>query len=347
MKSENSKGFTLVELMVVIAVIAILSGVTFRLMSAASVQKQRAETISKMARLENALSGYYAIYGTYPPVALYASQNLNDPGTDDMGETMSGQSGANRAKFTAGAQPVRFLFPYSQMASPAIQALINEDPGLSALGALEAHNALGNLQLGSDDWSDNRVFCFGLMSYLLPRVELIGYLGMGNNIGISDEFFKSAVWSQQGGNSSSSSSSQGVQKGLGRQRVIENEACAKWLPNLKGIVNISGGHKSILGVEITPKNWGSGGWASPVKSGNVVLVLQQATVVDGWGREFYYYSAPPYQSYRLWSAGPDGETFPPWIPSTQYDSLGIADLKANTIRRWVSDDLVAGATGGQ
>jgi type II secretory pathway pseudopilin PulG len=30
------------------------------------------------------------------------------------------------------------------------------------------------------------------------------------------------------------------------------------------------------------------------------------TVYDGWGKELNYSSTPPYQSYKLWSNGPDG-----------------------------------------
>jgi len=29
------------------------------------------------------------------------------------------------------------------------------------------------------------------------------------------------------------------------------------------------------------------------------------TVRDGWGRDLYYWSPPPYQTYDIWSAGPD------------------------------------------
>ena len=58
------------------------------------------------------------------------------------------------------------------------------------------------------------------------------------------------------------------------------------------------------------------------------------TVRDGWGHDFYYYSPPPYQSYTLWSSGPNGRTFPPWMekPSGQEDR----------INGWIKDDIKAG-----
>jgi Type II secretion system (T2SS), protein G len=60
------------------------------------------------------------------------------------------------------------------------------------------------------------------------------------------------------------------------------------------------------------------------------VYLGQSTVTDGWGREFFYYSAPPHQSFRIWSAGKDGYTFPPWETLT---------TQAKT---WIKDDIVGG-----
>lgn len=65
-------------------------------------------------------------------------------------------------------------------------------------------------------------------------------------------------------------------------------------------------------------------------------ILDVVTVKDGWGRDFYYYSPAPYQHYQLWSAGPNGRTFPPWV-----DRAEINDSRAHTlIGKWVEDDIV-------
>jgi len=58
------------------------------------------------------------------------------------------------------------------------------------------------------------------------------------------------------------------------------------------------------------------------------------TVVDGWGNDFYYYSPPPYQSYQLWSSGPNGRTFPPWMEKVQG--------KEKIINQWIADDIKVG-----
>ena len=76
------------------------------------------------------------------------------------------------------------------------------------------------------------------------------------------------------------------------------------------------------------------GYSSGGGSGDKYL-LNCMTVRDGWHTDLYYYSDPPYQSYRLWSAGGNRKTFPPWCDLDEFDSSEI-----NTIRDWISDDFV-------
>ena len=73
-------------------------------------------------------------------------------------------------------------------------------------------------------------------------------------------------------------------------------------------------------------------------------LLDEVTVQDGWGCEFYYYSRSPYQSYTLWSSGPDRKTFPPWISrdnlqsSARGDSSGSSE--ADRAAQWTKDDII-------
>ena len=53
---------------------------------------------------------------------------------------------------------------------------------------------------------------------------------------------------------------------------------------------------------------------------------------DGYGN---YYSPAPYQRYILWSGGPNGKTFPPWVSR---DSLG--SKAKSTVGSWTHDDIV-------
>lgn len=60
-------GFSLVEMLVVIVIILILSGIVFRIGSYATQRAGRARTVYELELLHNILEEYYAVYGHYPP----------------------------------------------------------------------------------------------------------------------------------------------------------------------------------------------------------------------------------------------------------------------------------------
>jgi prepilin-type N-terminal cleavage/methylation domain-containing protein len=64
----SKRGFTLIEMLAVIAIIAILAGMIFKLFGYATRQSLKAQTISKLEKVAHALNEYRAEYGTYPPV---------------------------------------------------------------------------------------------------------------------------------------------------------------------------------------------------------------------------------------------------------------------------------------
>lgn len=135
------------------------------------------------------------------------------------------------------------------------------------------------------------------------------------------------------------------------QMVPSQAVCARWLPNLEnicdcgyifkpfGVALLPEGSKGILGTHDN-----MGGLVSKFMEATCTpdnntnnkdqYVLDEVTIKDGWGHEFYYYSRSPYQSYTLWSAGPDGKTFPPWIARDQLSGQEL-DLAA----KWTKDDI--------
>lgn len=70
MKSRSC--FTLIELMVTIAIVAILGGITLALVGRSSEKNTEALTQTKMQELVNALEKYKAKYGYYPVVTCPA-----------------------------------------------------------------------------------------------------------------------------------------------------------------------------------------------------------------------------------------------------------------------------------
>lgn len=70
------KAFTLIEMLIVVVVLVTLMSIVFRIGNIGEDNRARNETIDRMQRLEFALSGYYAAFGTYPPVKLHGSRNI-------------------------------------------------------------------------------------------------------------------------------------------------------------------------------------------------------------------------------------------------------------------------------
>jgi hypothetical protein len=130
---------------------------------------------------------------------------------------------------------------------------------------------------------------------------------------------------------------------------------ARWMPNLEGVLHCERDLK-VYGVSLNDSDGGrnvsienpwpvlysgadsQGGESSG--GGSQQYALDGVTCKDGWYNDFYYYSEPPYQNYRLWSAGPNGKTFPPWISSEEIANDSTLSASRKTIGNWVADDIM-------
>ncbi|MGM0462430.1 MAG: type IV pilin protein [Fibrobacterota bacterium] len=75
----NRKGFTLVELMVVIVIIGILAAVALPQMMGATDRARASEVPSMLRSIENAQNAYYASTGEY---GSWSDIGVDDPSTD-------------------------------------------------------------------------------------------------------------------------------------------------------------------------------------------------------------------------------------------------------------------------
>ena len=397
------KGFTLIEMLIVVVVIAILMGMVVRFGNISTTASRRAETVSRLQRIENALSGYYAAFGTYPPVRLHGSRNIylkvSSHGIQDTdgsensalwGWLDSNGKVSNPAAEKAAwkqvsaackSQPVACYYPYSENYREYVQAYseacksyvaslnvpddIDADTKAVFEAGFDTGVPLGRFSSYRDkvDWTDIQIFKFGLLSFLLPR-----YLFMMEG---PRELFKDyAQWT--GNNQLPHDPLRGQLYSGGWERLREDvnndlarvanipsqAACARWISNFENTlicarpltlfgINVtdsgdSGRSKNNIGtatkgsyvrVNLGIEIYSPGGYAQDSHAGQ--YILNSTTVWDGWDNEFYYYSPPPYQSYILWSAGPNGRTFPPWIAR---DTL---DAGANRcVGYWIADDIV-------
>ncbi len=397
MKLQTSRnGFTLIELLIVTVVIVTLMGVVFRLAGTGSDRRNLAETIDRMQRIENALSGYYAAYGSYPPVPLQGRSRSIYKGVDSYGlqtngETEDGAKDFNDSRMTAQilaacrAQPVSVSWPSPEGGDvgDSIESFISGFQN-AGLGSIDTFKTSGGLELDAVNWRSPQnngksvqLFEFGLLSFLFPRYlfmleadnafydhlkngRLHGQWVANNQLpcrlDTGDPFKKWKEIQDYLGEGSSGSQSGKKQAGM-ISNLTSQAVCARWMPNFKGIVStmsqpkyrffygvdVYDGRKPYLSIpnsdvtgrkpRISSKNGKSAGSGNDGESGRLLLSM---TVCDGWGREFFYYSEPPYQSYRLWSAGPNGKTFPPWYDLSQFTST--EDL--NSIHSFIEDDIV-------
>jgi len=372
------KGFTLIEMLIVVVVLVTLMSITFRLSSIGEESDRRVTTVMRMQRLENCLSGYQAAFGSYPPVPLHGSHDIfykvgsHGIQTDERNENPWGSPSEawEQVEAACKAQPVACRYPFPENYADMVVAVSEEIKQRIEDGDEEYSNLTENqkarLMAGFDDgvsnninrygdkrnstdWRDIQLFQFGLMSFLLPR-----YLFMLNG---NEVFFTQyAQWT--GNNTLPCDPFVGTQYSNWRQlkdyaegtrsvdlahvaNVPSQAACARWMPNLEGIcqcnhnykffgigIQNSGGLSASPSIEIfSPEDESSGSTGGQ-------YILDSITVVDGWGRPFYYYSPAPYQTYTLWSGGANGYTFPPWITR---NNLPAAAVKV--IAEWTEDDI--------
>ncbi len=386
---RSRKGFTLIELLIVTVVIVTLMGVIFRLAGVGSDSRRRAITIRRMQCLENALSGYYAAYGSYPPVPLQGrSRSIYSP-ADAYGIQQSGNEKNNglsplRIHHACRAQPVAVLFPPRNNGKwPESMQKLSEactfyyGKTTKYKNKFEVIKNAGGISSSSLNWGESKsggksvqLFQFGLMSFLLPRYFFMfsgseGFYATKNQWGVNNQLpsrldtgVPFASWSEirniMGGNNSDgriTHQDAGMISNLTSQSV-----CARWMPNLQGIVT---GGSTFYGVSTACADndddyfsiphgiTGDGieygelhvftrtGYAGEGGGGSDNYILNCMTVRDGWHMDFYYYSEPPYQSYRLWSAGPNRRTFPPW-----YDLNQFSQSEITTIKGYLADDFV-------
>jgi len=322
---NRRSAFTLVEMMVVVAIIAILIGGVFKLLGAAGEKNKESVTVMRMERLQNALSGYYAEYGSYPPVMQYEypdpekQRNADDPTKVDNA-TFSSDS----ANLAASSQSIAYEFPPVTSLDDYIDKLF-QGKARSAGLVLGGQNLRQKTEWES--WYKLQLFKFGLLSYLLPRT----HIAWGDDSEARREnLFESLQWTRKDPNTYPNK----IKGLINAQMAIEERTVARWLPNFEKIIC---GGVTIMGVELCEKDtWLK--FVSHTAPNGQKLVVQSMTIRDGWGRDLYYYSAAPYQSYRIWSSGKDGKTYPPWIPIDQLQKKSASQAKLATT--WIEDDIV-------
>ena len=381
------KGFTLIEMLVVVAILVTLMAITFRIGAVVKNNAQRAETIDKMHRLENCLSGYYAAYGAYPPVQCHASRSINTPvragqqvrdGSSQEVNWNNENSAWLQVLAACRAQPLGMRFPFSEAdgwntfvktvsdimkeraaSGKEVYRQYWEDPEVKATLLAGFDDGVTD-NIGRFDgkehmveWTELQMFSFGLLSYLVPRYSMMmsGDETLFKNFDqwkVNNDPMPCDPFTGEKFNGDWAAFKQKVIEDPDRINLIPSQAvCARWLGNLERQCVASHATR-IFGVDL----WNRSDRSAGLSINNIGIVnmlfhpdennyyknqylLDELTVDDGWGVEFFYYSPEPFQSYILWSSGPNTKTFPPWI---QRGDLGEDATKLVT--KWVEDDIM-------
>lgn len=113
---QRVKGFTLIELMVVIMIIALLAAMLFPAITRAMALSRRASCQNNLRQFDIALSGY-----CYPPKTFYPG-HLNDLRTNDISVRLficPGDKGRTANGTLAGISDTTCSYHYSPSNSPA------------------------------------------------------------------------------------------------------------------------------------------------------------------------------------------------------------------------------------
>lgn len=109
---KRKEAFTLIEMLIVITVIGILAGMSFKLVQVVNRNAQRAATVAKLEKVAHALNEFKAEYGIYPPVPDHACKEHKDWDCRVcyQYENTNNQSSFAYAKLTSDPSLVKDLF---------------------------------------------------------------------------------------------------------------------------------------------------------------------------------------------------------------------------------------------
>jgi len=103
---RRSGGFTLIEMLVVVIIVAILAGIVLGLLKVSGQWAAKAQTNERLGKVRAAIEEFHAEYGSYPPVQTsdYGDQpfGYEYPTTNGMNTTFASNMGTDNNPWSSG-----------------------------------------------------------------------------------------------------------------------------------------------------------------------------------------------------------------------------------------------------
>jgi len=87
MLRRNQRGFTLVELMIVVIIVGILAAVAIPMYQGATERAKASEAVAALGTIRGAMRVYYAEHGTYAIAGVAVGDQVTDSGVLDVSDT--------------------------------------------------------------------------------------------------------------------------------------------------------------------------------------------------------------------------------------------------------------------
>lgn len=263
--SAHCGGFTLLEMLVVIVVMALLMGITFHLIRPSEHARNISATVKTLGFANVAIAEYHAEYGIYPPV------------TEPIRPGFCGALKANPKDK-----------PYARYAKDG--ATDGHAPGVAVSYCTPAVLSRRDI--------DEYGFKFGLAAYLIdrrcpaydgsghPESFLAGIFKGANNDELENYFGSNSHWAERG-------------RGLEGDSSYTAENLYKDLSPGAKELNFYKRIKSLTASCVIDRT------VQHKKKENKLSDFYCYTMRDAWDNDLVYICPPPHTSYALFSAGPD------------------------------------------
>ena len=129
MNALKQKGFTIVELLIVIVVIAVLAAITIVAFNGVSERAANAKIMNDLKSMHKLIESYYAKYGTYPATAGWSYSSSNPT---NFIPSVSTEFSTQLPQLTKGTLTGGNCYVYNSTGTNYKLIRLNQNPSISA-----------------------------------------------------------------------------------------------------------------------------------------------------------------------------------------------------------------------